>query len=974
MSKVSGKFGGPVAIRGYLVQTLVALLDIAHADPPFTEITLEPAVGDEQFDFLWKDSNGSYATQVKSTINSFDRSDVTKWAKKLEAARTNEQCRLILVGNVPPNLKNLNSVGSVAIEKKNLNLTDLLEQAAHRLAVFLEHEKENPGTSSEREMVVHALVSKLEYFSTTSEPLNRNALVRLLSQWIRSAPRQKLIVDISHFNVIKCAPAELAGRADQLKFLNNVWAKAQNNESQRPHVLTFVALGGEGKTSLVARWAADLAHQNWPGCEAVFAWSFYSQGTREQTVASSDVFIKEALTFFGDAATAGSSASAFDKGRRLAHLVGERRALLILDGLEPLQYAPSSPRPGELKDHGLAALIKGLAADSYGLCVVTTRYSIPDLRAFWQTNAPEIKLMRLSRTAGAQLLRKLGVRGTQKKFYKLVENVKGHALTLSLLGRYIQRAHQGDIRRVDRVDFQRVNEKEQGGHAFRVIAAYERWFTDNNSRVELAILRMLGLFDRPANVGCLAILRQRPVIPGLNEPLLEIEQEDWNLALANLEACGLASKVGAGFSESGVDSHALIRHYFGHQLRKNSPNAWCAAHERLFGYLKTLAPYQPDDIVTMEVLYQSVTHGCLAGKYSGALHKVYLPRIQRGQQFFSTYVLAAFDLEIAALESFFGPGWKVFESLSNEDQSVVLTRTGYALRSAGRLSEAALVLEKAVAVQRRINHFKDASISSGILGHVWLNIGRLDRALSAAREGVGHARRSGDCLQQITKQSILSQILHYMGQDQRALRAFKRGTLKEKEMPEVQEDHEFPVLNCLSVYNYSELLLSANMVAELSHRVNDALRLLNRSRDRGHALAIALMTLAQGRVGLFQGDLDEAESLLNIAVDQFKAAGREDDQARVLLARADLWKAKRTFDRCERDVRSALDAANRCEAGTCQADCHLSMACLRLQQENTNAARFHLRRAVSICKHETVGYHRRDGEIVRLKAALRDRA
>jgi hypothetical protein len=49
------------------------------------------------------------------------------------------------------------------------------------------------------------------------------------------------------------------------------------------------------------------------------------------------------------------------KGQRLGRLVGQRRGLLILDGLEPLQYAPTAPTPGELKDQGLAALLKGLA-------------------------------------------------------------------------------------------------------------------------------------------------------------------------------------------------------------------------------------------------------------------------------------------------------------------------------------------------------------------------------------------------------------------------------------------------------------------------------------------------------------------------------------------------------------------------------------------------------------------------------------
>ncbi len=219
----------------------------------------------------------------------------------------------------------------------------------------------------------------------------------------RSTP---VIADISR--IVKYAPAHLIGRKAETQLLNDAWAKAQNNVTKRPHVLTFVALGGEGKTSLVAKFGAELAHQDWPGCDGVFAWSFYSQGTREQAAASSDVFLKEALTFFGDPAMAGSAQGAFDKGRRLAQLAGERRALLILDGLEPLQYAPTSPTRGELKDSGLAALLKGLAANNRGLCVVTTRYSIPDLRAYWQTTAPEVNLLRLPKEADVELFQSLG--------------------------------------------------------------------------------------------------------------------------------------------------------------------------------------------------------------------------------------------------------------------------------------------------------------------------------------------------------------------------------------------------------------------------------------------------------------------------------------------------------------------------------------------------------------------------------------
>lgn len=165
----------------------------------------------------------------------------------------------------------------------------------------------------------------------------------------RSSP-----VSSGHFQhdfsrILKYAPADLIGREAETQLIDAAWAKVQGGESSRPRVLTFVALGGEGKTSLVAHWAVKLSAQGWPGCDAAFAWSFYSQGTREQSAASSDIFLKAALTFFGDdedQAFADSPAGAFEKGQRLACVVGQRKNLLILDGLEPLQYAPTSPTPG----------------------------------------------------------------------------------------------------------------------------------------------------------------------------------------------------------------------------------------------------------------------------------------------------------------------------------------------------------------------------------------------------------------------------------------------------------------------------------------------------------------------------------------------------------------------------------------------------------------------------------------------------
>ena len=351
---------------------------------------------------------------------------------------------------------------------------------------------------------------------------------------------EKVIAPSRLFRGKNTGSALLIGRADEFLNLDKAWSG-----TAKKNIITIVAWGGVGKTSLVAHWAAKkLDQSDHDGIERYFDWSFYSQGTRHEDnatganhAAAADLFLKEALDLFGDPALAASNAGAWQKGERLAQLVGQQRTLLILDGLEPLQDA----RTGELRDDGLRALLRGLAVHNQGLCLVTTRQHLPELATWQQTTAPELELANLTDEAGAALLTKLGVNGTDAEKHALSARVKGHALTITLLGRYLKRAHHGDIRRVDRVDLQNVNETEQGGHAFRVIAAYERWFEENNCHAELAILHLLGLFDRPATPDCLAALRTPP-IPGLTDALTSLNEDDWNATVTHLVELNLVEE------------------------------------------------------------------------------------------------------------------------------------------------------------------------------------------------------------------------------------------------------------------------------------------------------------------------------------------------------------------------------------------------------------------------------------------------
>ncbi len=611
--------------------------------------------------------------------------------------------------------------------------------------------------------------------------------------------------DISR--IIRYSPEKLIGREAETKLLEDAWAQAQADATPRPNVLTFVALGGEGKTSLVAHWAAELAYKGWPGCEAAFAWSFYSQGTREQMAASSDLFLRAALAFFGDAAMAESAQSAFDKGKRLAQLVAEKRALLILDGLEPLQYAPTSPTPGELKDEGLKALLKGLAQNSRGLCVVTTRYSIPDLRAFRQGAAPEIALKRLSKEAGVALLRALGVKGTQKEYEKLVEDVKGHALTLNLLGSFLRDAHGGDIRQRDLVKLEEADEEELNGHAFRAMDAYAQWFESEGEKGKraLAMLRLLGLFDRPADAGCLDALWKAPAIAGLTEPLVAIAEAQRNIALKRLEEANLLTvnrdKSGALVS---LDAHPLLREYFARELRKNQA-AWQAAHKRLFEHLcETTKDKEKPTLDDLQPLYQAVAHGCQAGMQQEACDKVYFERILRGtgsDGFYSTNKLGAFGSDLGAVACFFDPPWsRVSDRLSPADQAWLLNVAAFNLRALGRLTEALEPMRAGLDADVKRENWKNAATAASNLSELELTLGDVAGAVKDAEVSVTHADRSGDWAQSMSKRATHADALHQAGRGRPARFA-------EAEAMQAEQQPDYPLLYSLRGFRYCDLLL-----------------------------------------------------------------------------------------------------------------------------------------------------------------------
>src|SRR5208337_797140 len=357
---------------------------------------------------------------------------------------------------------------------------------------------------------------------------------------------------------------------------NDAWA------NQHINVVTIVAWAGVGKSTLVNHWLRRMAAKHYRTAELVFGWSFYRQGTGGGT-SSADEFLDAALTWFGDPDP--RLGTAWEKGERLAKLVAHRRTLLVLDGLEPLQNPPGA-QEGRLREPSLQALLRELAAFNMGLCVITTRISVADIADHEGTSAPRLDLEHLSSDAGAKLLRALGAKGHEVDLRSASDEFNGHCLALTLLGSYLTDAYNGDIRCRKEVSARLAHDLRQGAHARKVMESYESWLGEG---AELAILRMLGLFDRPADEQTFGALLKSPAIAGLTESLTDLHPTEWQTILAKLRRARLLAPEDP-HNPGQLDTHPLVREYFGEQLRNQQTDAWKECNRRLFHYYRMLAP------------------------------------------------------------------------------------------------------------------------------------------------------------------------------------------------------------------------------------------------------------------------------------------------------------------------------------------------------------------------------------------------
>lgn len=757
-------------------------------------------------------------------------------------------------------------------------------------------------------------------------------------------------------NCLPTVEGEFFGREAELKLLDGAW---KGNDT---HIIQFIAPGGTGKTKLLRHWLDRTKD-----IDALIAWSFYSQGSSEDKQVSASPFFSHVFDKLGSTRSFSSFATEEEKGEHLADLLRQQRGVLVLDGLEPLQHAGKGMR-GELKDRAIRQLLRSLAGQNNGLCIITTRIAVHELSD--RAHAITHDLQNLTSADGVQLLKSLKVQGSDAELEKAVKEYGCHALALHLLGNALHTYLDDDVRR-DTLAELIGDSDDLERHAFKVMQAYSYWL---DGTPELKLLQLLGLFDHPIETEVLQVLWQAQ-IPDLTA---NIDEKSWKVAIRDLREKHRLLSMHENRTDL-LDCHPLIREYFGKQLREKQPDAWRQANTRLYEYYKALPEKElPDTLEEMQPLFHAVAHGCAAGLHQKALNEVYVSRIQRsGEENYACEKLGAVSDDLAVVAHFFKTQWRTpVAGLTDTAQSAVLNWAGFRLHALGRLHEALEPMQANSEYDVRHKRWWYASQATDNLCKLQSSLGNVAAAIVSGQKSIEYSDQSEDFFERINRRTTYANTLHQAGEPVRALELFEDVEQMLQKMR--QKMHlEYPYLYVQNFY-YCDLLLALGRTMEVLKHAEHALQV---SKGNGWLLDIALDQLTLGRAYWQQKNFPRSLEWLDQAVASLRSANTQHHLPRGLLARAALYRDTRNpnhdFTHARQDLQEVYDIAEPSGMRLHLTDYHLEMARL-LIAERENPSQFSIEKGepegISLQEHvakaakliEETGYKRRLPELQKL--------
>ncbi|MCK4856619.1 MAG: tetratricopeptide repeat protein, partial [candidate division Zixibacteria bacterium] len=733
-------------------------------------------------------------------------------------------------------------------------------------------------------------------------------------------------------------PWEWVGREELLDQLNLDWNDADTK------VVGLIGFGGEGKSSLASRWITDLLqNKDQKQLDGLFWWSFYDRR-------STDEFFEAALTYLSgkDKDLLMRCKSPNARAHLIAGMLYSGDYLFVLDGLEVMQKQEGDDY-GEFGSDDLREFLEYFSAAGHSsFCLITSRAPVFDLMN--HTTFKHRDVTRLSDNEGCSLLEKVGVKGGEPDLKKAVELWDGHALTLSLIGAYLAKVHNGDIAHLSDIKPPTTDEKRYE-RVHRILRRYDKHLTDD----ERAFLLLFSAFRTPvAKTAFDKVFRSKTTEDALNAPIAALSDAEFETLLDRLQTYRILRHDP---QEKQYTTHPLIRAHYLTLLSRRDSGQTQKTHEQIKDYYLSVAgdlPNYPtlDDLIP---LIEVVHHACQAGAYDEA-YCILSDRIYRGSRFVLPNELGAWETDRTLLSEFFPEGDTSQEPQTNEPgaKSLVLNEVGLCLMCLGRLSEAVPLYGRGAQMAKELGNLSNASAAYQNLADLYAYLGRLAESAQAATEALQLAHRAEHKLGERNSLGYQARAAHLCGDLETADTAFQQAEALERE---IDPDKRYLYSN-RGIFHGDNLRRVGK--ADCARKVTEAnLEIC----ERNHwAFQISMCHRVLGDLAADAGDNERARRHYEAALKIARSITLQHVLIEVLLARG-RWQAKQavktsehaTLQQAFSDLNEALGYADKGGFRIYEADIRVALAWAHLANTEPEAARQEASRALAMS--EEMGYY-----------------
>lgn len=177
--------GRQASLRGYLVQTIIAILESLDKND-WKSVCIEPNDEHEKVDIKWIYDDGTKSVyQVKSSQNPFSLSDTKKWAQELKSSTADAKSyTLFLIGRLSDNLYKKLSDIDIEVLHKDLNIDSLMAEMFVLVEKFYSQRGKEKITYGVREILTNSLITEFYKSSIIGKVIARDEFDSLLLKQI----------------------------------------------------------------------------------------------------------------------------------------------------------------------------------------------------------------------------------------------------------------------------------------------------------------------------------------------------------------------------------------------------------------------------------------------------------------------------------------------------------------------------------------------------------------------------------------------------------------------------------------------------------------------------------------------------------------------------------------------------------------------------------------------------------------------